>query len=146
MAEDLDEVFSPLVDVHDSSRRTPQPCRDRDPIAMNDRTVLTEAEIDGLVREYPGLPSDYLEYLRSTGWGETLRGAMIYEGPMAPQDVYGDEYDGPDVILLGDDPQGYCLAFDLAATQYGELSDSGEWTPWEADETLAEYVAEDDDE
>ncbi len=107
---------------------------------MIDRTTLTDDEIAGLVRQYPGLPSDYLEYLRNEGWGQTESECMIYQRPIPPGDVYGDGYEGPNVVLFGDDYQGYCLGYDFNAKRYGEINDFGEWEEWPESEGLLDYV------
>jgi hypothetical protein len=51
------------------------------------RMRLTDSEIDCLLAEYPGLPVDYLSYLREIGWGEATSGHMIYSGPVPLTDV-----------------------------------------------------------
>ncbi len=107
---------------------------------MSERTRLTEAQIADLLKDYPGLPSDYVDYLGTTGWGQAASGRMVYEGPIPPEDIYGEGYEGPDVVLLGDDYHGYCLGYDFTSGCYGEVSDFGEWEPWSANERLAGYV------
>lgn len=107
---------------------------------MNERIKLIDSQIDELVHQYPGMPSDYLEYLRTEGWGEADNGCMIYEGPILPVDIHGDRYVGPNVVLLGDDFQGYCFGFDLNNRCYGEVSGSGEWEPWPTHMGLLDYV------
>jgi len=39
---------------------------------MNERTQLTESQIDDSVHQHPELPSDYLEYLHTEGWGKVV--------------------------------------------------------------------------
>ena len=109
---------------------------------MSSRTTLTDSKIDELAREYPGLPDEYLEYLRSTGWGTAPSGRAIYRSPLMPEKVYGEKYSGRRVVLLGDDFQGFCLAYDLKDSQFGELTDAGEWQPWPSSETFVGYVSE----
>ena len=46
------------------------------------RTRLSSSQIDRLAAEYPGLPSDYLAYVRDVGWGTADNGHMIYRGPI----------------------------------------------------------------
>jgi hypothetical protein len=108
---------------------------------MNDRALLTDSQIAYLVHQHPDLPSDYLEYLRTEGWGKAVNGHMIYEGPIPPEDIYGDSYQGPKVVLLGDDYQGYCFGYDFNAKCYGDVSDFGEWEPWPTHEGLIDYVS-----
>ena len=107
---------------------------------MSKRTVLNDAQVAALIGKYPELPSEYIAYLRSEGWGEAQSGRMIYEGPMFPDEIYGDNYNGPNVLLLGDDFQGYCFAYNPETKSYGEISDSGDWEPWPNDEGFVNYV------
>lgn len=90
-------------------------------------TPLTDAEVAAIRREFPELPDDYLEYLRTTGWGDTPSGHMVYSGPIKVGDIYRDSVNLPEIVLLGDDHQGYCLGYDRKGHVYGEVSDSGEW-------------------
>jgi hypothetical protein len=107
---------------------------------MSRPTKLSQVEVNQLVAELPDLPSDYLTYLVETGWGEAASGHMVYSGPVLPEEVFGPDHGLRDTVLLGDDFQGYCLAFNLATKQYGEISDFGEWEPWPAGQGIAEYV------
>ena len=102
---------------------------------------LTNEDINNLLVEYPGLPNDYLEYLKNHGWGESLSGRMVYEGPVSPEDIYDDNYEGPkSVVLFGDDFQGYCLGFDLQKKSYGEVNSFGEWESSSSHEEMKEYT------
>ena len=112
---------------------------------MSDRTVLEETEIKKLRDEYPGLPEEYFEYLRTVGWGEAESGHMIYSGPITPEDIYGDGYEGPELWVLGDDYQGYSFAFDPASGLFGEISDFGEWLPGEKEDRFLDYVQDEEE-
>lgn len=105
-----------------------------------DQTRLSATELDALLAAYPALPLDYIEYLRNVGWGETTSGRMIYSGPVAPQEVYPDLLDRSDIVLLGDDFQGYCLGYDLKALAYGEVTPEGIWQVLLTDYRLQCYV------
>ena len=94
---------------------------------MSDRTVLEDSEIKELKSKHPTLPEEYFEYLRSVGWGDAESGNMIYSGPITPQNIFGDGFEGPELLVLGDDYNGYCFAFDPVAERFGEISDFGEW-------------------
>ncbi len=104
------------------------------------RTRLSETEIDSLVRDYPGLPTDYLDYLRNTGWGETESGHMIYSGPVSPSDIYSNGDEMADIVILGDDFQGFSLAYCFRVRQYGEITDDGEWCPSTDGMTIIDYA------
>jgi len=104
-------------------------------------TPLTPEAIVGLRRQYPSLRDDYFDYLSSVGWGETDEGQMIYEGPVDSDEIYGPRDDLASIILLGDDFQGCCFAYDAENGCYGEVADDGEWRPWPELDGIARYVA-----
>lgn len=106
----------------------------------NMRTPLTDTQIKELEAANPDLPSDYLQYVRTVGWGEAASGWMVYSGPVAPDEIYGDGYEGPEVYLLGDDFQGYAVGYDPAAGRYGQVNDQGEWEPASPEIGLNYYV------
>ena len=109
---------------------------------MAKRTRLTDADIARLAAERPGLPRDYLKYLRDAGWGTAPSGHMIYSGPIPPDEVYPELGDGDfRRVLIGDDTQGYCLGYDLASKRYGQFSDVGEWSSFDERFRLAAYLA-----
>ncbi len=105
-----------------------------------DTTKLSDTEVAALSVAYPRLPPEYLGYLREVGWGEAASGHMIYSGPIPPQDIYGATFSRTDVVLLGDDFQGYCFGYDFAAATYGESTPDGVWHVWPADDGLERYV------
>lgn len=106
---------------------------------------MSEAEVETLKVEYPTLPEEYFQYLREKGWGEADSGRMIYQGPIAPHEVYGARFQNSTVVLLGDDMQGYCFGFDTASEVFGEISDSGKWEPWPKGELFKDYVIAQDE-
>ncbi|MEO2036840.1 MAG: hypothetical protein ABGZ35_32595 [Planctomycetaceae bacterium] len=105
-------------------------------------TPLTTDAITELRRQYPYLRNDYFDYLSTVGWGETEAGPMIYEGPIEPDEVYGSRDELTGIVLLGDDFQGYCFAYNPDAECYGEVSDDGSWEPWPTSEGFIRYVTE----
>ena len=107
---------------------------------MSNRTILTETQIENLLAEFPKLPNEYIEYLKTKGWGEADNGRMIYEGPIQPKDIYGKGYSGPAILLLGDDFQGYCFGYDPVQEVFGEISDFGKWEPWSKLRSFSDYV------
>lgn len=106
---------------------------------MADNTRLTNSEIDSLVRMHAELPAAYLNYMRDVGWGQTPSGHMIYSGPISPNNIYPGLIEDRRV-LLGDDFQGFCLAYDFASKSFGEYSDSGEWSSFGTDFDLAKHL------
>ncbi|QXI37178.1 SMI1/KNR4 family protein [Pseudomonas xantholysinigenes] len=78
---------------------------------------LTRSHVDSLAelsKSYPQVPSDYVSFLQTLGWGEIGSSAfMLYEGLLAPGQIYADEDDSlAGIVLFGDDLQGYCCGFD----------------------------------
>jgi hypothetical protein len=90
---------------------------------------LDKEELAALQSAHPRLPVEYLQYLSEVGWGEAESGWMIYSGPINPQEVYGDQFSVSELVLLGDDMQGYCLAYDLASASYVEIDPRGSAEP-----------------
>jgi len=48
-----------------------------------------------------------------------------------------------DRVLIGDNMQGYCLAYDFAAKRFGEFSDFGAWSSFDQAFDLAAFLARD---
>lgn len=70
--------------------------------------------VDQLIQTYPGLPDDYAEFLREVGFGSIGDGGyMVYDGLVSPDEVFdpGSVQDFSDLLLFGDDFQGYNGAF-----------------------------------
>ena len=102
-------------------------------------TTLSPDQVGLIAKAFPRLPDDYLRFLRESGWGEAPSGFMIYSGPIPAREVYGEDIANDRYLLLGDDLSGYCLAFDLADSSYGEIAPDRTWTPWPEERTFASY-------
>jgi hypothetical protein len=64
------------------------------------------------IHSEPGLPEEYLQFLEQLGYG-CFDGLSIYSGPMPPRETYPNFQSDPlNVMLIGDDMQGYCFGFD----------------------------------
>ncbi len=72
---------------------------------------------------------------------ETEAGPMIYEGPTTPEEIYGPRDELADILLLGDDFQGYCFGYNSITGCYGEVSNSGSWEPWPPSAGFARYIS-----
>ncbi len=46
----------------------------------------------------------------------------------------------PGLLILGDDFQGFCLAYSVEDCVYGEISDDGKWSPSEDGMTVIDYA------
>lgn len=84
----------------------------------NERTTLTQSEIDEIRREHPEIPDAYLAYLKEIGWGSFRECQyVIYSGLTDPEDIFGEEtaarFGDKRVLLFGDnysgDPAGFLL-------------------------------------
>lgn len=73
---------------------------------------LSEKQIHLLQTEFPGLPNDYLSFIKRVGFGN-IGEIQIYSGPISPDEVYPHVKELGSIILFGDDHQGYCFGFDL---------------------------------
>ncbi len=104
-------------------------------------TKLAQQEAALLAARYPQLPADYISYLVTHGWGDTPNGKVLYNGPLAPEEIYGSAAGSAGLLILGDDLAGYCFAYDPSAKIYGELDPSGRWEPWQNGRGLSSYVA-----
>jgi hypothetical protein len=107
---------------------------------MTVRSTLSPGQLSTLREQYPELPPEYFQYLATVGWGETPSDRMIYEGPVESAEVYGEGRVAEDLVLLGDDMQGYCLAFHRATRLFGEVDPGGRWLPWPEHELFSRYV------
>jgi len=110
---------------------------------MAERTPLTSAEVEQIAVEYPALPTAYLQYMRDFGWGVAPSGHMIYGGPTSLDDVFPQFSEDRRCVLIGDDMQGYCLAYDFASKRFGEFSDGGIWSCFDEGFDLAAYLNRD---
>lgn len=108
---------------------------------MDEKVILKESEVADLLQMYPMLPKAYLAYLLSNGAGEAPSGRIIYSQPIHPNCVYPSRAFDKQLILLGDDMMGYCLALDTLTGELGELSPRGEWQIFPSSEGFESYVA-----
>jgi len=100
------------------------------PVAVGDVASIRSA--------YSGIPEDYLEFLGTLGFGN-LRNLFLYSGPSPGSELYKNDA-LKDIILIGDDGQGYCFGFDSkAAYQLVEVDPRGSVEPIEA-RSFAELI------
>lgn len=102
--------------------------------------ILSPGSIEELRTNYPSLPESYFLYLQNVGWGETCTGCMIYSGPVAAREVYGEVPHLTTVVLLGDDFQGYCLAFDISKNCWLEIDPVGNRSELDERSAFAAYL------
>lgn len=73
---------------------------------------LNDEELLQLQSSVEGLDCDYLEFLRTIGFGN-LGEIQLYSGLISPTTVYSTKQGELDhIVLFGDDQQGYCFGFD----------------------------------
>lgn len=79
-------------------------------------TKVKASKLRTLERSHPGVPGDYLEFLRTVGWGtpEAQPSYAFYSGLITPSFVYDRDSARRvgHLLLFGDDYQGYCNGFD----------------------------------
>ena len=103
------------------------------------RTKLSKQEANELIARYPKLATGYIDYLSTYGWGESLNGKMAYRQPLSVAEIYGSSAAPAQLLVLGDDLAGYCLAYDPTKEEYGELDSSGRWAPWQHTFCIVSY-------
>lgn len=82
--------------------------------AIGSLTKASATELQSLRSEFAGIPDDYLRFLEFAGYGN-LEDVQLYGGPTDAQFVYPHATGRlADVLLIGDDFQGYCFGFDPA--------------------------------
>jgi len=68
--------------------------------------------VHSLRSKYAGIPEPYLQFLERAGFGN-LGSISLYSGPGTADDVYPNAKGRlVDILLIGDDFQGYCFGFD----------------------------------
>lgn len=95
--------------------------------ANADITRLAATEVDELKRQYPEIPEDYLAFLAEVGFGD-LGELQLHSGPSSAGSLYSPlPKHLEQVIVFGDDKQGYCFGFDRANNyRLVEVSPNGE--------------------
>lgn len=89
-------------------------------------TRLTDRDVELLVEAHPEIPADYRRFLREVGYGD-LGEIQLYSGPVSADSVYPRLSGLQNIVLFGDDFQGYCFGFDLADHwRIVEVSPSGQ--------------------
>lgn len=73
---------------------------------------ISEGDLHKLLRNYPNLPCDYTNFLINVGFGD-LGELQLYDSPIIPKYIYKDREGLDDIIIIGDDFQGYCFGYDL---------------------------------
>lgn len=117
---------------------------------VNERTRLSKAEAEELGSRFPGIPTEYLEYLRQIGWGANIRECQfkVYAEPMLAADFIGEdaaECYGPErgrVLCFGDNYSGDFSGF-LPSENWAVVElwhDDG--TLWRTKKTFGEYIRE----
>ena len=98
--------------------------KDRSPLSSLQPCDMATRE--RIRRDHPHVPQDYLEFLGSIGAGLIGDGRYsLYTGLTTPRSVFGVMPPGTENILLfGDDMQGFCAGFDVTTWQVVEIDSS----------------------
>lgn len=63
---------------------------------------------------YSAIPADYVNFLLTVGAGEIGDAAFVlYSGPVEPEEIYGDSDGVENILLIGDDLQGFNVGYEL---------------------------------
>ncbi len=80
--------------------------------AESSLTKASVQKLQTLRSKYRGIPEHYLRFLEIAGYGN-LGGISLYSGPVEAHEVYSNATGRlADILLIGDDFQGYCFGFD----------------------------------
>ncbi len=75
-------------------------------------TKVSANELQSVRSDHAGIPEEYLRFLEVAGYGN-LGDIQLYEGPTKAGTVYPNASGRlADILLIGDDFQGYCFGFD----------------------------------
>ncbi len=74
-----------------------------------------DKELEAQIKRYPGIPCDYMDFLKEIGYGDIGDGYLIiYSSLISPSDVYDSVKANKlrDIVFLGDDFSGNCIGFE----------------------------------
>lgn len=75
-------------------------------------TKLGEGQVEKLKSRYPSIEAKYFEFLGEVGHGD-LGEIQFYNQPTSGDSIYGQNVERlKQVLIFGDDMQGYCFGFD----------------------------------
>lgn len=93
-----------------------------------------------VLQAWPDVPDDYLLFLAEYGAGSMADDCLVlYGGLIAPQEIYGDAHGIEPLLLLGDDLQGLCIAFDTRDATVVEVDPTNRHVERVAD-TFTEFI------
>ncbi len=77
-------------------------------------TPVSDADLEAIKSKFVDVPTQYIEFLKEIGDGE-IGNIQVYGGLIPPSDIYPcPEGDLSNIVLFGDDFQGYCFGFDIS--------------------------------
>lgn len=75
-------------------------------------TKVSAEQVQLLRSKHAGIPEEYLRFLELAGFGN-LGSISLYSGPVKAGEVYSNAAGRlADILVIGDDFQGYCFGFD----------------------------------
>lgn len=82
---------------------------------LSEKEKINETKVSELTKKYSGIPEDYISFLKDIGFGN-FDEFQMYSGPVEPDSIYPEQNCSElnNIILFGDDFQGYCFGFDMA--------------------------------
>ncbi|MBU2708935.1 hypothetical protein KCM76_23270 [Zooshikella marina] len=84
-------------------------------------TKATDEEIYKNLRDFPGLPEEYLALLKEIGYGSYGQmGFSIYGGPIDPDEIFDSETakELEGYVLVGDDYSGWMIGYQRTENGY----------------------------
>ncbi|MCC9600557.1 hypothetical protein LOC67_08290 [Stieleria sp. JC731] len=83
-----------------------------------DVTRLDESHIRKIRLSFPNVPNDYLDLLKTIGWGNY--GFVVYSGPVHPDEIFGVDgaTDIRHFLIIGDNMAGWMFAYDTTQTPW----------------------------
>jgi len=92
--------------------------------SLNQRIVLTQDEVDDILKEYPTVPADFIDYLQEIGIGNIMSSQFKVYGKLLDFVELGldDIYELPsNTKLFGDNFSGDFSGFDLSKENTDEV-------------------------
>lgn len=90
---------------------------------LNKLAPVSAEHLSALETQFGKMPADYLAFLRDVGAGALGDDRyMLYIGPLTPDEIFGEVSPAlSDLLLFGDDMQGWSQAFDPASWSVVEI-------------------------
>lgn len=93
--------------------------------SLSDLHPLTDIQINNLLRQYPNVPVDFLDFLQVIGTGTIGPDRYsIYDGLVDAKEILGETAVLDSMMLFGDDFAGISYGYDLCDWRIVEIDSS----------------------